>query len=208
MPLNPSDSAQSSLNADAAASGDSRTKLSRTSVALHWTVAISMIGMLFFGLYLDDLERGDAKTALVALHKSLGSLILFLVIARIWWRTRQGALQPLGNHPHWQHIAARASHHVLLFGTLAMPLSGLLRSIGRGRPIDIFGFPFIPQIFAEKNEILSAIGSTLHEWIAYALLIVITGHILAALKHFLIDGDGTLQRMLGARVGQSASGKV
>ena len=185
---------------------DTREKLTRTSVILHWTVAISMIGMIFFGLYLENMERGDAKTALLALHKSLGSLILFLVISRIWWRTRQGALQPLGDHPRWHRIAAKASHHFLLFGTIAMPLTGLLRSIGRGRPIDIFGVPFIPQIFAEKNEILSVIGSTLHEWIAYALLIVIAVHILAALKHFLIDGDGTLQRMLGARVGASASG--
>jgi cytochrome b561 len=201
-------STPSNSTAAAPASGDSRTKLTRTSVALHWTVAISMIGMLVFGLYLDDLERGDAKTALLALHKSLGSLILFLVIARIWWRTRQGSLQPLGDHPRWHRIAAKASHHFLLFGTIAMPLSGLLRSIGRGRPIDIFGVPFIPQLFAEKNEILSVIGSTLHEWIAYALLIVIAVHIQAAMKHLLIDGDGTVQRMLGARVGASASGKV
>lgn len=82
-----------------------------------------------------------------------------------------------------------------------MPLTGLLRSIGRARPIEVFGFPFIPQLFAEKNDAVSAIGSVLHEWIAYALLAVIAVHILAALKHFLSDGDGTLQRMLGARVG-------
>ncbi len=110
-----------------------------------------MIGMIFFGLYLENMERGDAKSSLLALHKSLGSLILFLVIARIWWRTRQGSLQPLGDHPRWHRIAAKASHHFLLFGTIAMPLSGLMRSIGRGRPIDIFGVPFIPQIVRRKE---------------------------------------------------------
>ena len=201
MPLHTPESPSARIAADFPASGDSRTHLTRTSVVLHWLVAISMIGMIFFGLYLENMERGDAKSSLLALHKSLGSLILFLVIARIWWRTRQGSLQPLGDHPRWHRIAAKASHHFLLFGTIAMPLSGLMRSIGRGRPIDVFGFPFIPQIFAEKNETVSFIGSLLHEWIAYALLAVVAIHILAAMKHFLIDGDGTLQRMLGARVG-------
>ena len=200
MPQHNSTGARATFESDAGPPGDTRTKLTRTSVILHWTVALSMIAMLFFGLYLEGLERGDAKTALLGLHKSFGSLILVLVIARIWWRTRQGALQPLGDHPRWQEIAAKASHHFLLFGTIAMPLSGLLRSIGRARPIDIFGMPFSPQIFAEKNEMVSVIGSALHEWIAYALLAVVAFHILAAMKHFFIDGDGTVQRMLGARV--------
>lgn len=179
---------------------DTRQQLTRTSVALHWLVAISMIGMLGFGLYLDDMERGDAKTALLNLHKSFGSLILFLVMIRIWWRVRQGALEPLGDHPRWREIAAKASHHILLFATVAMPLTGFIRSLGRGRPIEIFGFPFIPQLLAEKNDTISAIGSVGHTVIAYTAMLVICLHVAAALQHHLIARDGTLRRMLGARV--------
>lgn len=83
---------------------DTRAKLTRTSIVLHWTVAISMIGMLAFGLYLEQLERGDAKSALIGLHKSFGSLILFLVIARIWWRTRQGSLDPWATIPDGRRL--------------------------------------------------------------------------------------------------------
>ncbi len=179
---------------------DTREKLARASVVLHWLVAIAMIGMLAFGLYLSQMERGDAKSALVQVHKSFGSLVLFLVMARIWWRVRQGALAPIGNHPRWEQITAKASHHFLLFATIAMPLTGFIRSIGRGRSIDIFGFPFIPQLLAERNDTISAIGSTAHEVIAYATLAVLAIHVTAAFKHHVIDRDGTLRRMLGARV--------
>lgn len=180
---------------------DTRERLTRTSVILHWSVAIAIIGMLAFGMYLAQMERGEAKSALIQIHKSFGSLVFFLVVARIWWRLRQGSLEPLGDQPRWQVIVAKASHHFLLFATIAMPLTGFIRSLGRGRPVEIFGFPFIPQLLAEKNDTISMIGSVAHEVIAYSLLAVIAVHILAAMKHFLIDGDGTVQRMLGARVG-------
>jgi cytochrome b561 len=188
-------------SADPAPLADSRERLTRTSVVLHWAVAVAMIAMLGFGLYLAQMERGDAKSALVQVHKSFGSLVLFLVAVRIWWRLRQGALVPLGDHPRWQQVAATASHHFLLFASIAMPLTGFIRSIGRGRSVDIFGYPFIPQLLAEKNEALSAFGSLAHEVVAYSMLAVIVAHVLAAMKHHLIDGDGTLQRILGARVG-------
>lgn len=176
---------------------DTRERLTRTSVAFHWIVALSMIGMLVFGFYLGGMERGDAKTALLALHKSVGSLLLFIVMLRLWWRLRQGALEPLGNHSRWMERAARASHHFLLFATIAMPVTGIIRSVGRGRSIEIFGFPFIPQLLAERNDIISAIGSLGHEIVAYAAAAVIAVHAAAALKHHFIDRDGTLRRMLG-----------
>lgn len=183
------------------APADARERLTRTSVALHWIVAISMIAMLVFGFYLDGLERGDAKTALLALHKSVGSLLLFVVLLRLWWRLRQGALEPLGDHPRWLEVAARASHHFLLFATIAMPITGIIRSVGRGRAIEIFGLPFIPQLLTERNEIISTIGSLGHEIVAYAAAAVIAVHAAAALKHHFIDRDGTLRRMLGGTAG-------
>jgi cytochrome b561 len=186
-------------------SRDTREQLARTSVMLHWLVAIAMIAMLGFGLYLSQMERGDAKSALIQVHKSFGSLVLFLVMARIWWRLRQGSLQPIGNHPRWQRMAATASHHFLLFATIAMPLTGFVRSIGRGRAIDIFGYPFIPQLLAEKNDTISAIGSSAHEVIAYITMAVLALHVAVALKHHLVDGDGTLRRILGARVTERRS---
>lgn len=182
-------------------SRDTRAQLTKTSVSLHWLAAISMIAMLVFGLYLDTLERGDAKSAMVQLHKSFGTLFLILVAARVLWRMHQGPLEPLGDHARWQEIAAKVSHHLLLFGTIAMPLTGLVRTIGRARGVDIFGFPFIPQLLAEKNETLSLIGSVSHKFIGYGMLAVIAVHAVAALKHHLLDRDGTLQRMLGSRVG-------
>jgi len=183
-----------------ASPSDTREQLTAASVALHWLVALAVIAMLGFGVYLSQIERGDAKSALIQIHKSFGALVLFLVMARVWWRVRQGPLQPVGDHAKWEQRLAKASHTFLLFATVAMPLTGFVRSIGRGRSIDIFGMPFIPQLLAEKNDMISAAGSLAHEVIAYATIAVLALHATAALKHQLIDRDGTLWRMLGRRV--------
>lgn len=53
----------------------------------------------------------------------------------------------------------------------------------------------------QKIPILADIGGIIHEYTGKSLIAVISLHIAGALKHHLIDKDGTLRRMLGARVG-------
>ena len=50
-----------------------------TSRINHWVIAIAMIAMLGFGLYLEfgGLER-EARGPLIAIHKSVGVLILVI----------------------------------------------------------------------------------------------------------------------------------
>lgn len=43
--------------------------LSKPTIAFHWIVAIAIIGMLAFGLYLEDLPRSPEKGELMGLHK-------------------------------------------------------------------------------------------------------------------------------------------
>jgi cytochrome b561 len=46
-------------------------KLSGMTIGLHWLLAIAMIGMLAFGC-LEDMPKGEAKSALIWWHKGLG----------------------------------------------------------------------------------------------------------------------------------------
>lgn len=165
----------------------------RSSVALHWLVAAGVVGMLAFGYFISTLPRGPGKTEFVQLHKSFGMLVFAAALARVAWRMRAGFPPPRGTH--WERVAARASHWALIALTLAMPLSGLVRSLAYTRPVSVFGAPVIPQLLAEKNEALNEAAGAIHDGCALALTILTLLHVAAALKHHLVDRDDTLTRM-------------
>ena len=178
---------------------DTKERLSALTVGLHWLVAAAIIGMLAFGLYIDGLDRGDERSALMALHKSIGITILALVCVRILWRWRNGFPAMLGASPRWQKAAAHAVHGLLLLTTLLLPLTGMLNSLGGGHGLSLFGLTLVADSGA-RQETLHAIGES-HGAIAW-IAIVLTGvHVAAVLKHQVIERDGTLRRMLGRRVG-------
>lgn len=179
---------------------DTREKLSMTSVGLHWVIGITMIAMVFFGLFVADMPKGDARNSLLGIHKSIGILVLLLAAWRFSRRMRLGMLQSVGEFAPWEKLLHKGVMLFLLFATLAIPLSGILMTIGAARPIALFGVTVIPQLLAEKNQLLGGIGHTTHEVLGWALLAAVVLHVSGALKHHFIDGDGTLKRMAGARV--------
>ncbi|MGL6312654.1 cytochrome b [Vibrio sp. WXL103] len=169
--------------------------LSKPTVVLHWLVALAFIGVFGLGLYMVDLPRSPDKFELYAIHKSVGLLILFVAAARIIWRLKEGAIQPASSLPAWQEKLGKAVHGILMLATIAMPLSGILMSIGGGRAIELFGLELIAA--GEKMPLLQQSANTVHTFAVNALLVIFALHVAGALKHQLIDKDGTLTRMLG-----------
>lgn len=179
---------------------DTREQFSGKTVALHWIIALAMIGMVVFGLVLEDMPRSEGKSALLQLHKSIGVVVLALALWRLVWRLRQGMPQTVAALTAMQSKLMHAVHGILLLCTLLLPLSGMVSSIGNARAISLFGFPFIPQLLATKNEMLAKIGGGTHAILGKVIIAAIMLHVAAALKHHVVDRDGTLRRMLGARV--------
>ena len=186
---------------------DTREQLSTTSVGLHWIIGITMICMVFFGLYLGGLEcaEGDAackasKATLTGLHKSVGMLVLVFALWRLVRRLAIGMLVPVGDYATWERVLAKIVGLFLLLATLLLPLSGIVMSVLVGRPIAVFGLPIVPPNLIEPNKALGGIAHETHELLGWALLAAVSLHILGALKHHIIDGDGTLKRIVGARV--------
>ena len=186
---------------------DTREKLSTTSVGLHWLIGLTMIGMVLFGLYLGGLKCDDAdaackasKSGLTALHKSIGMLVLVFAAWRVVRRLSIGMLEYVGDYATWEKVLSKVVGVFLLFATLALPLSGILMTIYAARPISVFGVQVIPQLLAERNKEVGGLFHEAHEWLGWMLLGAVALHIAGALKHHVIDGDGTLKRMLGARV--------
>lgn len=164
----------------------------------HWIIAIAMIGMLLFGLYLEygGLER-EARRPLLGIHRSIGVLVLLYGTWRVAWRLMNGFPQPAAHMPPWQVRASRAAHWSLLAGILLMPLSGICFTVFRGRDVDVFGWFSIPAT-AEALWIVS-LSSVLHQYVGYGLCVIVLLHVGAALKHHFIDHDATLTRMISGQ---------
>ncbi|RKF20000.1 cytochrome b [Alginatibacterium sediminis] len=171
------------------------TKLSKPTIALHWLTALTFLAVLGMGLYISDLPRTPEKFELLAIHKSLGLLVLVVAAVRVVWRLKEGKLSALSALPRWQEISASAVHGLLLVATLLMPVSGLIMNIAGGRATEFFGLVLLSG--GEKSETLASIGSWIHHSSINVIIAVLVLHVLAALKHQFVDKDGMISRMLG-----------
>lgn len=183
---------------------DQKEKLSGLTVALHWLVGLSIIGMLVMGIYMHNNE----VWAWYPLHKSLGVLVLVFVLIRVVWRLKNGWLPPAAEATPAATKLAKTVQGLLLLLTLTLPLSGMIGSGMGGYGVPFFGVDLIPMNFSETepdkivahSEATMEVASAVHELGALALIILIIIHLLAALKHHFIGKNGTLLRMLGKRI--------
>lgn len=162
--------------------------------SFHWIVALAIIGMIPFGWYMGDMERGPERAEMYGLHKSIGITVLLLMIARVCWRIYNGKL-PRDNpaHPKWERMLANTVHALLYVCALAMPLTGWGMSSAGGHDVFWFGIPVPPLV--EPNRELGGLFSSIHSAAAWAVISLVSLHILGALKHHFVDKDGTILRM-------------
>ena len=168
------------------------------AMLLHWLIALLVIGMLYLGFSLEDIPRNTPERAFyVNLHKSFGLLTLALVLLRWYWRAthRPPPLPP--TMPRWETHAAIWSHRLLYLCMLLQPLSGYLGSSFNKYGVKFFGVP-LPQ-WAWEDKQIRTVFSEIHGAVAVMLLVLIAIHVLAALKHLLVDRDRIFQRMLPMR---------
>lgn len=183
---------------------DTKQKLSPITIALHWVIAAAMIGMLTLGIYMERTE----SYSLYGTHKSIGIIIFTLIIARVIWRIINGWPQPASQYKKIEQILAKVTHYTLLIGTVMMPLSGLTMSIAGGRGAKIFGLPIVPPNYDPDipdtimaiSKPLAGVAHQAHSLIGYIIIGALILHIAGALKHHVIDKDGTLRRMLGQKI--------
>ncbi len=170
-------------------------RLSRLTIALHWLIALAVLGMLAFGLYLEDQPRGLDYERLVGWHGAIGVVVLVAGGLRLGWRLIEGMPAPLGSPLRWQTLLAKAVHWFLIAAILLMPATGLMMSLGHGRMINVFSL-FVIGPYAPDHD-LADLGSSLHGKLGKLVIAALIFHIGAAVKHHFWNRDGTLKRMLG-----------
>lgn len=170
---------------------DSKERYGSVSKFLHWFMAVLIIWQLLkFG---DRIAEGEhwVGQALVPWHVSIGTLLLGLIVLRIFWVMSQYRHRPQQDPATAKLV--KAGHGLLFAGMLLMPLTGVMVMLGGGHGLTAFGV----EIAAEGEGLAwaASLGST-HSPLAWGLAALVIGHIGIALFHHFVQRDDTLKRML------------
>lgn len=175
-----------------------QTSLSKTTRYLHSIVGLFMITLVAVGYYMKETE----SWALYPIHKSFGVLIIFLVIPRVIWRLKQGWPTPISPMTAAQHMLSKLVHWTLLLTTILFPVSGILMSGVGGYGVSIFGLELIAanvnpatNEVVPHNEFIAKFTLQIHEILLPVILVALALHIAGAIKHQVMDKDGTITRM-------------
>jgi cytochrome b561 len=165
--------------------------------ALHWIVALGVLGLFCFGLWMKEVPPRGERHFYYALHATVGISILALMAVRlVWWLLNPTPAAPAGT-PSWRHWASWASHRLLYALTFAVLIVGWLLSGTLRKPIELkaFGVIPVPQILEARSPYHRMLEDW-HEMLAYALIALVALHAGAALYHHYVLRDGVLRRML------------
>jgi cytochrome b561 len=165
------------------------------SKGFHWSVGVLVLCMLPLGFYMVGLPPSPSKAGIVMLHKSIGALILALVLPRILWRLCAGRPLPLATHEEWERRLAEIVHFLLYAAILTMVFSGWIMTAAGEYSFRVFGLFNMPAIVS-RNPPLSDLMRTVHNTACYAVLGLVFLHFAGAVKHHIIDKDRTLLRMV------------
>jgi len=167
------------------------------AIVLHWLMAITVFSLFGLGLYMVELTYYDAwYKGSLDLHKNIGMTLFVALMLRIVWRAVN--ITPENSDKSASNVEISVAHyaHLALYGLmLVLMLTGYLISTADGRAIDVFGLmqvPAFPFNFANQEDIAGSI----HEILAWTLILLSLGHALAALNHHFINKNNTLLRMI------------
>jgi len=159
----------------------------------HWIMAVIILFNFTLGYFMGDLDKGPLRFFIFNLHKSLGILVLVLIILRLFWRLINLVPAPLSQN-YLLNKLSKAVHYFFYFILLVVTFSGWTYSSARGGPINVFGLFSVPAL-VEKNDEIAKIARNIHTLSVYIFIAFVVVHILASLYHHYFLKDKTLKRM-------------
>ena len=153
---------------------------------LHWGIVVLVL-LMFLSGYFDLLPMN--------IHKLMGLSILALMIVRIIWRLCNPTPELPPHVTRFERVLSHSVQGLLYLALLAMPISGWIMATAKGY------FPYLshwllPLPGIPLSHPLGELAENFHDTLAVIILVLICLHFVGAMKHFWIDRDGILQRML------------
>jgi cytochrome b561 len=166
-----------------------------TARTLHWVTAALVLIMLPLGVVITNEWVGALQDPLYDLHRSIGAVIIPLVILRLGYRLMHPPLPLPEDIPPIQQMAARATHWGLYALLIVQPFVGWVATSAYRAPIMVFGLFELPPIWPQDRP-LSGRLFVVHALIGAAIAGLAAVHIGAALYHHFVRKDRVLLRMI------------
>ena len=165
----------------------------RVASTLHWIVALLVFVMLGLGFFMVEVPRQTPmRGALFNLHKSIGLLVLGLMIVRTAWRLTHKPPLWVGLDAFNARLAA-AVHGLLYLLLLVQPIAGYVASSLGQYGVAFFGVD-LPAWSGPDPELRETF-LTVHRIVARLIVILILLHIAGTLLH-LVQGRRDLVRRI------------
>lgn len=162
------------------------TRYGSVAIAFHWTSALAVILAFAAGLVLANSE--PVPTPLLVAHIVLGLSVFALTLLRIlWWWLADTHPLP-ADQPPWQQLAAKTVHALLYVILVLMATSGIATIVSSGAIGALASGAPLPDFSTLIPRVAHGIMSKL-------LLLLLVGHIGAALYHQFVKRDRLLARM-------------
>lgn len=172
---------------------------------LHWVVALLVVLQIPAGIAMTSEPLADYADPLYIYHKGAGALLLVLVLARVGWRlTHRAPAFPAFMPPLEQRIAG-ATHVAIYVLLVTMVVSGYVRTVGDGFPIELLDALGVPPLIPQMPR-LARTMLVVHQFAVVALVGLVAVHVSAVLRHHMIEGNPVLARMWPPLRGRGASG--
>jgi cytochrome b561 len=175
---------------------NTKTKYSGLAMTLHWLVGIAVIVTWRIAEAAEHAPTREAKGEIMGNHFALGVVIFTLMAVRLVWRLMSPPPPPVAGHKGWERTLAKGTHLAMYTLMLVMPIAGWFAMSLFDSGISVWGIVEVPKLPVTPNPAMAEQIFETHALAGTTLLVLIAVHILATLKHTLIDKDGTIFRML------------
>lgn len=171
-------------------------RYSNVNVAFHWVTAALVLFQIWLGLSFADMAQGPERANLFTWHRTIGAIILLIVVARLTYRLTNPPPPYPPQLPKWERVAGTWNHRLFYLLLIAMPIGGVVAVSGLSPAPDItllggIAFPKISGISKELGELAAGVHSVA-AWLLMALIVL---HVAAALKHQFYDRNRAAGRM-------------
>ena len=164
------------------------------SRTLHWVTFIAVVIMYGAGIVMTSEPLTRFADPLYITHKGLGSVLVLILIGRLAWRLSHPEPAPPPAISPARIRVMRWGHAGLYVLLLVMAVSGYVRTVADGFPIELLDRLGVPPLLPRSPELASAALVT-HQVAGYALAVLIAAHVGAAMDDAVLSRRGSWQRM-------------
>jgi cytochrome b561 len=171
-----------------------------TARTWHWFTAVLVLAMIPMGITMVNIGPGPLQNTLFDLHRSIGVLLMPVILLRLVYRLRHPPPPLPADIPAFQQFAASSVHVALYVLLIVQPIVGWIGTSAFRAPINVFWLFELPPIWPEDRAFSDQVFQV-HRAIGYLIVLLLAAHIGAALFHHFVRRDRVLLRMWSFRRG-------